>query len=211
MDGDFTDYKPGYYTVEFSQADDFRNKDKSLADLAKWGTAYAIKFKGDAGTYYWSSRTQPEEDQRVYGHVEPSKSGKSMNFRRDEDPNKGSSMSSGSPSYPNSPSEGKKDGFNPQRDISDMPYRVWKDMLPYMDTQGLVKNSEYNREFNEFVMAQADELLVMIDKVRGSASAVPTPSLPIKEVSAPLGRPATESLSLGDQFREIEQHGEYTG
>lgn len=81
MDGNFEHNIPGWYEVQFSQVDDFRNKDKSEADLAKFGHAYAVKFVGDAGTYYWSKREKPEDGQKYWGYVEPSKSGKSMNFK----------------------------------------------------------------------------------------------------------------------------------
>lgn len=60
----------------------------------------------------------------------------------------------------------KDDSFKPIRDVTDMPYRVWKDMLPLMDAQQLVKDEEYNRELNEYVLTQSAELLNMIDKVR---------------------------------------------
>lgn len=52
------------------------------------------------------------------------------------------------------------------KDTSDLPYRVWKDMLPYMDSQALVKDPNYNRQLNEYVMSQSDELLKMIEGVR---------------------------------------------
>lgn len=190
MDGNFEEYKPGFYTVEFSQADDFRNKDKSPADLAKWGTAYAVKFKGDAGTYYWSSRTEPQEDQRVYGHVEPSKSGKSMNFRRDEDPNKGAEVQKQQPT----------DGFKPKsdkpylRDVTTIPLDVWRALL---NVQGVPENPTQFQSFFETVRTHTEELLSMIDNVRAE---------PVKEAPKPL-----DQQSLGNQFRNRNNDEMSTG
>lgn len=52
------------------------------------------------------------------------------------------------------------------KDTSDLPYRVWKDMLPFMDVQQLIKDKSYNESLNIYVLEQANELLAMIETVR---------------------------------------------
>src|SRR3990167_8109776 len=75
---------------------------------------------------------------------------------------------------PSPPPEGQSEGSSKPsgdkylKDTSDLPYRVWKDMLPFMDVQDLVKDADYNRELNEYVIEQANELLKLIENVRGS-------------------------------------------
>lgn len=46
---------------------------------------YNVGFEGQPGKYLWSTKTRPEVNSRAYGHIEPSKSGKSMLFKRDKE------------------------------------------------------------------------------------------------------------------------------
>lgn len=140
MNGTFEDHVPGWYEVEFSQEDDFRNKDKSEADKAKYGLAYAVKFAGDAGTYYWSARTKPEDGKKYYGHVEPSSTGKSMNFRKDTPPDGAQPATASSD---NKQSEESQNG----KDKQITKNMVWKNLLAVYDAPSMLPDTKQWEEF----------------------------------------------------------------
>lgn len=72
-----------------------------------------------------------------------------------------------SPPPENSPQSFSSPDNKYLKDTSDMPYRVWKDMLPYMDVQALIKDKTYNEALNQYVIEQSNELLKLIENVRG--------------------------------------------
>lgn len=52
------------------------------------------------------------------------------------------------------------------KDTSDLPFRVWQALLPYLDQQGLIKSPDYSKSINSFVASQTNLLLGMIDSIR---------------------------------------------
>lgn len=94
MEGDFTLNKLGWYTVQNVAPNDFINE--SLENN-KYGVYYDVKFEGDADTFLWLAKTAPEPGQKVYGHLEESKSGKSVKFRRAKKEDTPQEASSASP------------------------------------------------------------------------------------------------------------------
>ena len=72
-------------------------------------TWYNVKFQEDAETYMWLLRDKPDVGEVVYGHVEPTKSGKKLRFKKDPLPEVAQQVST--------------DQFTPKS--SDKP--VWKD------------------------------------------------------------------------------------
>lgn len=78
-DGDFELNKLGWYTVQAVEPNDFINKG---LESDQYGIYYSVKFTGDADTFLWQAKTAPEAGQKVYGHLEKAKSGKSVKFRR---------------------------------------------------------------------------------------------------------------------------------
>lgn len=46
-------------------------------------TWYSVKFTQDATTYLWLAKEEPEEGKKYYGHVEATKSGKALRFKKD--------------------------------------------------------------------------------------------------------------------------------
>lgn len=82
MDGDFTLLKPGWYKPLNVVANDFLNE---RLENDTYGLYYSVSFDGDAETYLWQAQTKPVEGEKVWGHIEESKSGKSLRFKRDKD------------------------------------------------------------------------------------------------------------------------------
>ena len=66
--------KPDWYTpqnvaeIEEFDKDDYGN------------TWYAAVFEGDAETYLWLAKNQPEEGKKYYGHIEKTKRWKTLRF-----------------------------------------------------------------------------------------------------------------------------------
>lgn len=71
--------KTGWFTVEIVEPNDFLN-DKLENDM--YGIYYTVKFEGDASTHLWQAKKAPEVGEKVYGHIEMAKSGKSTKFKR---------------------------------------------------------------------------------------------------------------------------------
>lgn len=81
-EGDFTLNKPGWYEPHTVQPNDFLNQ---RLESDQYGIYYTVGFVGDAGTYLWQAKIAPVVGEKVWGHVEESKSGKSMRFKKDKD------------------------------------------------------------------------------------------------------------------------------
>lgn len=89
MEGDFELNKPGWYTTQNVVVNDF------LDDDQYGNTWYSVKFQGDAATYLWLAKDQPEEDKAYYGHLEKTKSGKAVRFKKDVIPDEEKSHGGG--------------------------------------------------------------------------------------------------------------------
>lgn len=73
--------KPGYYVAQNVQKNEFLNRQ---LESDQYGIYYSVKFEGDAETYLWQTKTPPVEGEKYYGHIEESKSGKSLRFKKDK-------------------------------------------------------------------------------------------------------------------------------
>lgn len=82
MEGDFSLMKMGWYTVQNSSENDFLNQ---KLENDTYGIYYSVQFEGDAETYLWQAKSAPEEGEKYWGHIEESKSGKSLRFKKDKD------------------------------------------------------------------------------------------------------------------------------
>lgn len=83
QEGTFEIGKPGYYTVANAVENEFLN---GKLESDQYGIYYSVRFDGDAETYLWQAKTAPEESKAYYGHIEESKSGKSLRFKKDKAP-----------------------------------------------------------------------------------------------------------------------------
>lgn len=193
-DGDFSLNKPGNYTVELFEPNNFLNDKNSPADLAKFGKTYSVKMAGDAETYLWTTKTEPVEGKSYFGHIQET-SGRMLRFKVDKLPD--GNFSTG-PSVQNTPADNKY-----QRDVTALSLDVYRVVA---NIRGLPENASDSAKFWEIVMDHTNELLDMIDKVRngGSETAVSTPSVGPTQV--PRGEATT---SLGEQFRNRDKAVSY--
>lgn len=76
---DFQLGKMGWFTVQNVEPNDFLN-DKLEND--RYGIYYSVKFTGDASTHLWQAKAAPVPGEKVYGHIELAKSGKSTRFKK---------------------------------------------------------------------------------------------------------------------------------
>jgi len=147
--------KANWYTVELCQENDFLN---SMLETKDYGIWYSVKFEGDANSFLWQTKTEPQEDKKYWGWLEKTKSGKSIKFHWDKQ-NEPSSETSTSPSRSNAY----------LKDISDLPDRWLARLLPFYDAQSLVKDGKPSEQFRNLVeTAQVftDESLAMIERIR---------------------------------------------
>lgn len=61
-------------------------KDTTFEPDAFGNKFYSIEVEGIQGTLLWKTKNRPNNGISVYGHIEPSKSGKSRLFKRDQKP-----------------------------------------------------------------------------------------------------------------------------
>lgn len=80
---DFELGKSDWYTPLNVAENDFLN-DKLEND--NYGLYYSVRFEGDAETYLWQAKTAPVVGEKYFGHIEKSKSGKSLRFKKDKVP-----------------------------------------------------------------------------------------------------------------------------
>lgn len=60
-------------------------EDTKFEPSANGSKFYNVTLEGVKDRVLWSTKSRPEVNARVYGHIEPSKSGKSMIFKRDKE------------------------------------------------------------------------------------------------------------------------------
>lgn len=77
----FEEGKPNWYKVKTAVENDWLNQ---KLDNFNYGKYYSVLFHGDAETYLWQTKEAPEVDKEYYGHMEPTKSGKGMRFKKDK-------------------------------------------------------------------------------------------------------------------------------
>lgn len=158
MDGTFELNKMGFYTPVNVIANDFLN---SKLESDQYGLYYSVRFEGDAETYLWQSKTKPEEHVSVWGHIEESKSGKSMRFKKDKDaPVPFTEDSQGAPI-----SVAKVDNRF-LKDVTSVPLDVYRVRA---NINGLPDNAEDASIFWELVKSDAEELLKIIGNIRDDA------------------------------------------
>ena len=75
--------KPGTYIPKQVAENDFLNDKNTPQDLAKFGKTYSVVFEGDAETYLWTAKSEPEVGKEYYGHIQAT-SGKMMRFKVDK-------------------------------------------------------------------------------------------------------------------------------
>lgn len=142
MEGTFELNKPRTYTVQASQENDFLNQ-KLESD--QYGIYYSVQFQGDAETYLWQAKTAPVVGEGYYGHIEPSKSGKSLRFKKD-----------------------KQDGvqasqpYQPKNNNTITLSMIWKTVA---QIRGLPENPEELAKFFEIVDEHFTELILMAEKL----------------------------------------------
>lgn len=179
MNGDFTPNKAGFYTVQdIAEIEDF--------DKDQYGnTWYNVLFNGDAETYMWLAKNQPEKGKAYYGHLEPTKSGKRLRFKTDKQPEDVKPPS--------------KAGTDYLKDTSDVPRSLIIELLKYYDVQHLYNSEHYTNMIN---LAQSlnDDIMSMIQGNRSGSheTVVPSPAQPIKaEITPAAGY---------DQFKKAKQN-----
>lgn len=70
---------PGYYTPQYVVENDYLNK---LLTTDMYGRWYSVQFEGNAETYNWQAKNQPETGKAYWGQLELAKSGKSTKFKK---------------------------------------------------------------------------------------------------------------------------------
>lgn len=157
QEGDFTLLKMGWYTPVNVIANEFLNE-KLESD--QYGLYYSVRFSGDAETYLWQAKAAPEEGVRVWGHIEESKSGKSMRFKKDKDaPGIGGSST---PAEESQVAISKPDNRY-LRDVTAIPLDVYRVRA---NIDGLPANKTERQIFFENIKEDADALLELIEIVR---------------------------------------------
>jgi hypothetical protein len=117
-----------------------------------------------------------------YGRIEDytNKNGKTKpRFYREQNPYHDSGAGSNEPAV-SVPQPKLKAGGVPAtdkflKDTSDLPFRVWTALLPYIDQQQLIKSDAYSKNLNEYVEKQSGILLKMIQDVRDGKVDLLTP------------------------------------
>lgn len=183
MEGDFELGHQGNYTVQAVQENDFLNQNKTEQEISTYGKTYSVQFEGNAETYIWSSKIAPFKGQKVYGHLELAKSGKSTWFRKDKAPETGvqednTPIAESAPVASSAPSSGLPQSLMPVskhistaylKDLSDYPVRLYTGNLQYASQAGLnlIDNQEDRRKYLEYIKEISDELLTYSDNIRG--------------------------------------------
>lgn len=140
--------KSNWYTVLNVAENDFLNEKLENED---YGIYYSVQFEGDAETFLWQAKTAPKMGEKYYGHVEQSKSGKSMRFKKDKVPENEPAPPGASP---NQTSYKNNDAITLSM--------VWKTVA---GIRGLPENDEDMAKFFEIVGAHTSELLKMSEKL----------------------------------------------
>lgn len=148
MEGNFELGVPGYYTTQNVSENDFLNE---KLETDQYGIYYSVKFEGDVETYLWQAKTAPVEGEKYWGHVEKSKTGKSMRFKKDK-------LEDGTSSKPSSGGREYKDN---SKNIT--LGLVWKVIA---GIRGLPEPGDMEdfAKFYEMVNAHYTELILMQEK-----------------------------------------------
>lgn len=151
MEGNFELNKPGWYEAKTVMENDFLN---GKLETKEYGIYYSVLFIGDAETYLWQAKTAPEEGKKYYGHIEESKSGKSLRFKKDKEPE-------------DSPRPtGAVEKWQPNKNSKDITLgMVWKTVA---GIRGLPEDDEQFAKFFEIVNAHLEELIMMSEKMKES-------------------------------------------
>jgi hypothetical protein len=73
--------KKNWYIVQNVEPNEFLN---SKLESDQYGIYYSVKFEGDAETYLLQAKSAPVNEEKLFGHIEQSKSGKSLRFKKDK-------------------------------------------------------------------------------------------------------------------------------
>lgn len=160
----------GEYIPMNVQANDFLNE-KLESDL--YGIYYSVQFEGNAETYLLQAKKAPVKGVPEWGMIELAKSGKSYRFKRVKR-EEGGSYSSSAKTSDNSKAFLK--------DASTIPLDVYKTRA---HINGLPTNETERTLFFQNVMADSDELLKLIENVRGSQTVNPTIETKVESLPAP--------------------------
>jgi len=172
--GDFELNVTGWYTPQNVEENVFLN-DKLETD--QYGIYYSVKFEGDAETYLWQAKAAPVEGERYWGHIEKSKSGKSLRFKKDklEEGTTSSVPSKGTPDY--EPSTNTRWAIG-------MAYRAYVTV-----SGGPIEDAS----MWDGVRLNAQNLLGLFDELKNGGSVGHSP--PLKEADPP---PATIKKKLAE-------------
>lgn len=193
MEGNFELMESGWYTPINVIANDFLN---NKLESEQYGLYYSVRFEGSADTYLWQAKSKPEEGVKVWGHIEESKSGKSMRFKKDKEAESSSNLGS------------TNNDKAYLKDLSDYPVRIFNGGLNYAKDLGLnLLEASDRRVYLEFVQAVCEELLNMSDNIRNNVKT------PVKVATRPVeGRaealvPARKE-EINDPFPSDEDYNE---
>lgn len=70
-----------HYTVQNVAENEWLNQKLTTT---QYGIYYNVQFEGDAETYFLQAKTAPVVGDKLYGHIEQSKTGKSLRFKKDK-------------------------------------------------------------------------------------------------------------------------------
>lgn len=74
---------PDWFKPQAVQENEFLNDKLETDQYGRW---YSVQFQGDAETYLWMAKSQPNAGEKYFGHLEETKSGKSVKFKKDKVP-----------------------------------------------------------------------------------------------------------------------------
>jgi hypothetical protein len=142
MDSNFDLNTPGWFTSQVVAENDFLDDDQFGN---KW---FNVKFTGDAETFLWLAKEKPEEDKAYYGHLEKTKSGKAIRFKRDQVPDD-----------VKSPTNAPKSTWQPKDEKQVTRNMVWKNLLQHFDVPSMGYNGEQWNTFWGLVDLHTEMLL----------------------------------------------------
>jgi len=170
MENTFELNKMDFFTVQHAEENEFLNE---KLETDQYGIYYWVKFVGDADAYLWQAKSKPEEGQKYWGHLEKAKSGKSIKFKRDKEPE-------GQTTLPVVPANQKKDEQKYLRDISDIQVRIYNGSLNYAKDAGLNLITDFDdlQAYLDYVDNVSTILLRKIEIQRSGSQGDDKPSSP---------------------------------
>lgn len=117
-----------------------------------------VKFRGVAETAMWLAKETPEV-KKYYGHLETTKTGKRIRFKRDQVPEDEERPD-------NAKKDKKQDAY--LKDVSSTPIQIYNGSLTYAKEAGLniISDKEDRQLYLEYVKDITDEMLRWIDNIR---------------------------------------------